>query len=338
MKHFIKILIPMVVFSFCLFGQAAPEIFEGFVPVSARAEVYVKWHQAVSGKPTVILINGLTYSTVEWNRFAAALTNYGIGVIQYDMQGMGQTLLKYAPITTEISYQTQVQNLKALITKFKIKSKVNLVGLSYGGGIALAFSETYPQLVQNTIVMAPFTAPLAAQDSWIRLQVATTRFMYPYNPYTDEEIYDYFLKVYIYSTFPIAEPALLDNPYKLEATFRLAQGIRNFYASVLANKLPPHSVHLVIAGRDELVDRASLESFWSAVPAAAQGSKMVIVQSKHKIPENYPDYSAAWVAEILTGRSRLKSDKIFEGNPVTGIVRADSGYEFNIDQRQPDEH
>jgi pimeloyl-ACP methyl ester carboxylesterase len=338
----INFLVSLLIFNFHIFGSAAVatdvmmnpanNYFEGFIRVSSKTELYIQWHKAATGKPTVFLINGLTYSTRQWDQFAQALRPYGIGVIQFDMQGMGRTLLKYAPIKTELSYQTQVQNLKSLITQLKIRSKVNLVGLSYGGGIALAFAQTYPQMVQNIFVMAPFTAPLALQDSWIKLQVATTRFLYPYNPYTDDEIYDYFLKQYVYSTFPAADPLVTENPYKLEATFRLAQGIRSYKADREVNKFPANSVHLIIAGRDEVVDRETLESFWSIVPPAAQASKIVILQSKHKIPEIYPTYSAAWIAGLLLHRSRLSSEKVFEGNPATGVVRSDSGLEFILEE------
>ncbi len=303
--------------------------FEGFVRVSAKKELFIQWQKADSGKPTVILLNGLTYSTKQWDAFANSLHTYGIGVVQYDMDGMGKTLLKYAPIVAPIAYQTQIQDLKGLITQLKI-GKANLVGLSYGGGIAIAFGEAYPHLVQNLILMAPFTEPIAAQDLFLKMQVLSTRMMYPYNPYSNDELYDYFLRLNVYTTYPSAEPIVLENPYKLEATFRMVQGIRKLDTAKAITRAPRKSVHLVIAGQDEYIDRKVLETFWTQVPESAQASKMILLQSKHKIPEHIPDYSADWIATILLDSQRVQSGHLFEGNPATGLVRSRAGDEFEI--------
>ncbi len=245
------------------------------------------------------------------------------------MTGMGQTLLKYAPIQDVITYQTQIQELKGLLSKLKI-SKANLVGLSYGGGIAIAFAGAYPQMVKNVILMAPYTEPLATQDLWIKTQVLSTRLMYPYNPYSNDELYDYFLKYNVYTTYPSAEPIVLENPFKLEATFRMAQGVRSLDSVKSISTAPSKSVHLVIAGSDEYIDRAVLERFWTNVPESAKASKTIILGTKHKIPENIPQYSADWVATILQNSRRVQNGRIFEANSATGVVRSESGDEFQI--------
>lgn len=303
--------------------------FEGFVRVSEQRELFVQWQKASPGQPTVVLLNGLTYSTRQWNEFAQALHGHGIGVIQYDMTGMGQTLLKYAPATEIITYQTQVQELKGLLLALKI-SKANLVGLSYGGGIAIAFAGAYPQMVNTAILMAPYTEPLASQDLGIKMQVLATRLMYPYNPYSNDELYDYFLRLNVYTTYPAAEPIVLENPYKLEATFRMAQGVRSLDSVKSISTAPAKSIHLVIAGSDEYINRSVLEKFWTHVPESAQGSKTIILGTKHKIPENIPQHSADWVATILQNSRRIQAGRIFETNSATGIVRSESGDEFQI--------
>lgn len=302
---------------------------EGFVKISAEKELFIQWQKADAGKPTVVLLNGLTYSTRQWNEFAQALHAYGIGVVQYDMTGMGQTLLKYAPVTDVITYQTQIQELKQLLVKLKIK-QANLIGLSYGGGIAIAFAGAYPELVNKVILMAPYTAPLATQDLWIKMQVLSTRLMFPYNPYSNEELYDYYLRYNVYTTYPAAEPIVLENPFKLEATFRMAQGVRHLDSVKAVAKAPTKSVHLVIAGNDEYIDRSVLEKFWTEIPESARASKMIILGSKHKIPENVPQFSADWVATIFQNLRRVQNGQIFEGNSRTGFVTSESGDEFEI--------
>ena len=64
--------------------------------------------------------------------------------------------------------------------------------------------------------MAPYTQPLKGQDDWIKQQISVTRMQFPFNPYSDEQLYDYFLRQICFSTYPSLEPIVLENPYKLE--------------------------------------------------------------------------------------------------------------------------
>ncbi len=40
---------------------------------------------------------------------------------------------------------------------------------------------------------------------------------------SDDDLYDLFLHQIVYATYPQAEPIVLENPFKLEATYRLVQ-------------------------------------------------------------------------------------------------------------------
>ena len=297
-----------------------------FVEIRSGQSLFVKWKKSKAGKPTIVLINGLTYSTKQWDLFAFHLVESGLGVVQYDMQGMGKTLLQYAPVREVIPWQSQVLDLKALAEKLKLKNGLNLVGLSYGGGVAIGFSGLFPELTKNVFLMAPFTEPIASQDQILKAQVAVTRFWYPYNPYNDDELYDYFLKQNVYSTYPMAEPIVLENPYKLEATFRMVQGIRKLPTQNLIQNAAAKSIHLIIAGQDEYIPRDVHERFWEIVPNKAKASQLVILQSKHKIPEVIPEFSAKWISFVLTGR--LKSpgrDQNFEGDVRSKTITGPNG-------------
>lgn len=306
-------------------NAATSSHFKGFVKISSGNELFVDWNQAKEGQPTVILINGLTYSTRQWDDFTAALVKQGVGVFRYDPIAMGQTLLKYAPITEVVDYKKQVDDLKSLLTNMKVEKPYNLLGLSYGGGIALAYAGKYPTEVKKIIAMAPFTEPLQSQDQWIKMQVASARAMQPWNPYSDDELYDYFLKQIIYSSYPSAEPIVLENPYKLEATFRMVQGIRHFRAERILKLLPKHSVHLIIAGKDQYIPRDVLETFWDKIPQDVRVSKTIVDNSEHKIPEAVPKFSAAFVGEILRNNRAISGGREFEADPHTGLVDYDGG-------------
>lgn len=307
----------------------APNRLQAFVKISKTRELYVDWMKAKEGQPTVVLLNGLTYSTFSWDKFAESLAAQGFGVLRYDMFGMGRTLLKYAPITDRIELKEQTGDLKALLDKLGLQ-KINLAGLSYGGGIAVAFTYEHPEMINKLILMAPFTEPVEGQDKWIKSQIALTRQMQPWNPATDVELYDFFLHQIVYSTYPAAEPVVLENPYKLEAVFRLVQGVRLWNAFEEAKRIPSASTHMIIAGKDQYIDRAKLEKFWKIVPARSRASLMTILDSEHKIPEDVPVYAASWVAEILKDNPLLKGGAEFQGDSRSEKARSVGGSEIEL--------
>ena len=244
------------------------------------------------------------------------------------MKGMGKTLLDgRVPVNYEITYQDQVRQLRALLTTLKIE-KPSLVGLSYGGAIALSYAATYPGSFEKLVLMAPFTEPLADQDRFIRTQIAATRLANPFNPSTDEELYDFFLRQFIYTTYPLAEPVVLANPYILESIFRMVKSVRFFRAEEIMHKLPAGSVHLVVANQDQYLPAEVLNRFWTTLPASVRASRINIAFSEHKIPEAIPSYSAAWLHEILTN-SKVSGGKVFEGNSWTYKARS-GDYEINL--------
>ena len=176
--------------------------FTGFVKIDGK-ELYVVYAAPQQGQPTVVLLNGLTYSTVQWEKMTDFFRSYGVGVVRYDMDGMGETLLKYGVRMEPYSYAQQVGDLDLLLKVMGVPKPYHIAGLSYGGGIAAAYSYRFPGQVKNVILMAPYTEPLEGQDLWIRGLISWTRQTYPYNPYSDDELYDYFLKQICYSTYQI---------------------------------------------------------------------------------------------------------------------------------------
>ncbi len=297
------------------------DAYDGFIKIREGHELYVRYVKAKPKMPTVVLLNGLTYSTVQWDNFVAPLVNKGVGVVRYDMFGMGETLLKYAPTTATILVADQVEDLNALLTVMKIKGPYNIVGLSYGGGVAAGFAAAYPSKVNNIVMMAPYTRPLEGQDQWIRSQIWATRQIFPFNRATDDELYQYFLRQIVYSTYPQAEPVVLQNPFILESVFRLTDGIRKYRPIDYVSALPAKSLHLMVARQDQYIQTAVLEEYWDAVPTAARASLMYINGSEHKIVEAVPRFAATWVYEILKGNSKLFKGDTFEGYPYRGEIR-----------------
>lgn len=308
----------VAVFSFLLvlmisgFAFATPgtsyngETYKGFIKIREGREIFVDYVKPAEGQPTLVVLNGLTYSTRHWDRFVREFQPTGAGILRYDMYGMGQTLLKYAPMTQVITYQDQVEDLKKLLTVMKVKGPYDFVGLSYGGGIGIAYSLAYPQDIKNLILMAPYTEPVEGQFKWIMAQIWATRQIFPHNPATDDELYDFFLHQIVYATYPQAEPVVLENPFVLESVFRMVQGIRKFRPLDFAPQLKVRT-HMMMAQYDQYIAKGVLHNFWELVPAESKGSCVVVKSSEHKIPESKPEFAAKWIYKILMGERHATS-------------------------------
>lgn len=274
--------------------------FKGFVSIATK-ELYVDYLAPKANQETVVFLNGLTYTTTQWDQLTAELAKKGVGVLRYDMDGMGKTLLRHGVKFEPYAYTDQVEDLHLLLQKIKLPAPYNIAGLSYGGGIAAAYSYRYSESIKNVILMAPYIEALEQQDSYIQFQVALTRLYFPFNPATNDQLYDYYLRQICYTTYPLVEPSVLDNPLILEAVFRMTQGIRKFKAIDEVDRFPAKTVHLIIAENDELIPREVLTNFWDKVPETAKVSFTILKDSKHKIPETNPVNASNVIEAILNG-------------------------------------
>ncbi len=294
---------------------ATPKKTAGFIPVSKALSLYVTHEPATADKLTIVILNGLTHTTENWKAFLKSFKRNGHGVVQIDLAGQGQTLAKHGAVYNVIRYQEQAVYVSRIIKSLNLKSKVVMLGLSYGGGITTYFASKYPQLVSKIVILAPYTEPQPDQDKWIRDQIAATRIAFPYNPATDDELYDYFLKQLVYTVYPTAEPDLLRIPFKLEAVFRMVQGMRKLHTAKHSATLPAHSVHLVGGGSDQLVSPKILDRFWSSIPEASKASRLTIKNTDHDLIKLEPKVVAQWVQRILANDPQTVGGKVTEVTP-----------------------
>jgi pimeloyl-ACP methyl ester carboxylesterase len=272
----------------------------------------------------LFLANGLTYTTRQWRKFADAMTRLDpdVGLVLYDMNGMGRTLLAAGPATAPIPFADQARDLRDLRRALSLKGPVAALGLSYGGGVVLKAAAEYPDAFDQFIAMSPFLEPFPDSDLRLKRAVAAHRLMFPLDPRSDRELYDFYLRGAIYSTFPVAEPSVLENPYQLEAIFRLVQGSEDWSAARLIQRYPRGRLHLIAARDDEYVKFNRVTEFLSAVPAGLLQSVLVIENSHHKLPEERPELSAAWVHQILIGNPNLRRGLIFSADPARAEARS----------------
>lgn len=303
----------MVLISICFSSLGfSYEKKSGFVEVEPGRSLYYEWEIKSPKYETLILLNGLTYSTKHWDDFVKATSKYNFNILRYDPKGMGETLLKEGPPASAIRVEDQAQDLFVLTSKLEIKKPLNLLGLSYGGGLALVFTQKFPDSVNKLILMSPYTEAMESQDKIIRLQMATTRATNPFMKVTDDELYGFFLRQNVYTAYPITEPSMYEHPWKFEAVYQMAEGIRKFRASTMVEKIPSHTLHLMVAEKDQYIPREVMDRFWDIVPESARASRVIVLGSEHKIPEDKPQFAAKWVNQIMLGTPQLFEGRTFE--------------------------
>ncbi|KAI9057386.1 alpha/beta-hydrolase [Trametes sanguinea] len=107
----------------------------------------------------VVLIHGLSVPAIIWKDVAPKLAANGFRVLLYDLYGRGYS---DAPQTTYDAnlYTTQL----ALLLQYVGWNKVNVVGVSMGGGIVAAFSAQFPYLVNDKVALIASAGLMESSD------------------------------------------------------------------------------------------------------------------------------------------------------------------------------
>lgn len=98
------------------------------------------------GKP-IVLLNGIMMSTLSWQMFKDELSlNNQLILVDFLDQGRSGKMED-----SSYTQDVQVELLKALLHELNI-TKVNLVGISYGGEVALEFATKYEECVDKMVL------------------------------------------------------------------------------------------------------------------------------------------------------------------------------------------
>lgn len=98
-----------------------------------------------TGRPLVIL-HGLFGSSDNWRSIAKQLATKA-QVITVDLRNHGRS-----PHSSEHTYALMADDLTELLEKLKL-DKVDMIGHSMGGKVAMAFSQRYPQKLHKLVVV-----------------------------------------------------------------------------------------------------------------------------------------------------------------------------------------
>jgi len=107
------------------------------------------------GKP-ILILNGIMMSTRSWEPFMPSLSKNNT-IIRVDFLDQGQSdKLENQTYTQEI----QVKVIHALLDFLKI-DLISIVGISYGGEVAILYASIYPYKVDRLVLFntTPYTSP-----------------------------------------------------------------------------------------------------------------------------------------------------------------------------------
>lgn len=119
-----------------------------------------------------IILNGIMMSTKSWEPFMESFTENNM-CIRLDFLDQGQSdKLKSSDYTQDI----QVQIIHALLKELNL-DKVSIVGISYGGEVALEFAVKHPNLVDRLVLFntTPYTSPWLAEIGYKWNSIGKTR-------------------------------------------------------------------------------------------------------------------------------------------------------------------
>ena len=237
------------------------------------------------GDPILILHGwGSTMNGAKYSRIKAILEKKGFVVFTPDLPGFGENSLK----KEAFSFNDYISFVKEFVEKNKLK-KVILLGHSFGGRIAIAFTAKYPQLVSKLILVSASGIPhkLSTKKSIMKFVVGKTKRLFT-------------LPVIHYFYQPLRK-ALYKSIGEMDyyKARNLAETFRNVYQiSIVEDLKKITKPTLIVWGENDtftpLADGLLMHN-------SIKNSKLIIVKNEgHKLPYENPDAFAKEVLAFIT--------------------------------------
>lgn len=291
---------------------------------------YVEYTPGQSGKPVVVMVNGLVYNLSRWNDLRQDLQKKGYGVLNYYMRGQHLTLRteykeKGNPsfFKDGLSTEQLAEEIHEILDLAQIQKPVVVLGLSFGAAAAAEFARLYPQQIHNLIFLAPLVISLENYNpggQWVNANLSWIKLWWGplFGPQFYEMAYGTIYRTYLAQRIvPQNVPAeLQDMPdvYR-ESIFHLTRAVRSFdlreykFQDIGANR-----VHFLLAKEEE--ERAfqdQLKSF-EAVDEKSRGALVWLTEASHAIPDSQPREAAALIDAMVQKSRALENGKKYRFN------------------------
>lgn len=155
-----------------LFSPLAHAISASSFELANNHKVFYKYEEADSGKPTIVLLNGLIYQIDFWDEYLEEMTaqGYGVLLLAYSTQPESLALLDeqpffslhvftpYGPAQANLETDDLVEETMAVIDDLGIDN-FSLLSLSYGSIVSSQLALKYKDRVDTFILTAPAVVP-----------------------------------------------------------------------------------------------------------------------------------------------------------------------------------
>jgi poly(3-hydroxyalkanoate) depolymerase len=143
------------------------------------------------GKPgslPLLLFNGIGASLELIRGFADEMERHGIGVVAFDVPGIGGS----SPPKGPYRFRDLARLANKVLVGVGIKGQVDVAGVSWGGALAQEFTHAYPLRVRRLLLAATSAGAVALPGKWSALSKMVTPKRYSQPSYMKEvggEIY-----------------------------------------------------------------------------------------------------------------------------------------------------
>lgn len=260
-------------------------------------QVYYHWQENLSANgKTILILPGLDESIQDYQQLISEFKHYSILAI--DLRGQGRTLENEPQLKSmTITLDQQVQIINSIIDDLNITS-INLVGLSYGAGVGLYFTNRC-QIVTGLFLLAPYVSKFKIFDKGL------TGFWYlmlHMNPF-----YQVISHLTLPFYFQVAKKRGRLNPLiswdkkHLRALTKLSTGIMQLSTTKEAQKLYQlaNGFHILIGEKDDLVSRPAVKYLLDQVKLNNK-SLEILPNAGHRLLINNAKECANWVTKLIS--------------------------------------
>lgn len=313
---------------------------KSFFTTSYHRTTYYEWDYKKNTE-TLVFLNGLSDSVESWTPIKSYLNNR-YSTLFIDLVGQGRALDEdiknqknsHPPLDYKIPVDEQANAIKEIWDSLNIDDTgFNLVGFSYGGGVAIRFASLFPKMIKKLILFLPYTIRLdlafPIQRLWAGHMGAlkNLNFLKPGMNLLGDS-YQKMIRDYMNFRFSKHIP----DYERRRVSMDLTEGIMPFNAFDIFDLLPDMSTHLITVENDTLVPKVLYREIWNRLPERKKCSWLNIKDGEHLIFEQAPLYCARWIEEILrspppsqprlfTGNSyRMETKEISEDDPFQSKI------------------
>ena len=103
-----------------------------------------------SSKPPIVLLGGMAQSIAAWEQLHVPALTQERSVLVYEARGQGpEATATTSNLLDKVSLSPQADYLRATLDELELTTKVDLVGFSLGGRIAMAMAVQYPDRINK---------------------------------------------------------------------------------------------------------------------------------------------------------------------------------------------